>query len=152
MALLDRWERLGLGEILSYFPLVLFTIFCTLCLQLWCPWKESGHFTIQLMLRIGSKYGVLCWGRSCFLKSTHMHRVGLGLLWYISLIRRPHCFFLSVHVPGNSPRHSLPPSPPSSYEQDIVELRDTNARLQEQIDNLKVRFALIFLRCVCPLW
>lgn len=44
---------------------------------------------------------------------------------------------ISIHVPGNSPRHSLPPSPPSSYEQDIVELRDTNARLQEQIDNLK---------------
>lgn len=44
---------------------------------------------------------------------------------------------ISVPAPGNSPRHSLPPSPPTSYEQDIVDLRDTNARLQEQIDNLK---------------
>ncbi|XP_068735076.1 transmembrane and coiled-coil domain protein 3-like isoform X1 [Montipora capricornis] len=44
---------------------------------------------------------------------------------------------INVAVAGNSPRVSLPPSPPSSYEQDILELRDTNARLQEQIENLK---------------
>ena len=48
-------------------------------------------------------------------------------------------FLHSVPAPGNSPRHSLPPSPPMSYEQDITELRATNTRLQEQIDNLKVR-------------
>ena len=39
----------------------------------------------------------------------------------------------------------LPPSPPSSYEQDILELRDTNARLQEQIENLKVSEQLLSL-------
>ncbi|XP_078384307.1 transmembrane and coiled-coil domain protein 3-like isoform X2 [Oculina patagonica] len=39
--------------------------------------------------------------------------------------------------PGNSPRHSLPPSPPTSYEQDIIELRETNASLQEVIENLR---------------
>lgn len=44
---------------------------------------------------------------------------------------------IGVTLPGNSPRHSLPPSPPTSYEQDIIELRETNARLQEHIDNLK---------------
>ncbi|XP_020615947.1 transmembrane and coiled-coil domains protein 1-like isoform X2 [Orbicella faveolata] len=44
---------------------------------------------------------------------------------------------IGVTLPGNSPRHSLPPSPPTSYDHDIIELRETNARLQELIDNLK---------------
>jgi len=43
----------------------------------------------------------------------------------------------SVTLSGNSPRHSLPPSPPTSYEQDIIELRETNSRLQDLIDNLR---------------
>ncbi|KAM7428800.1 transmembrane and coiled-coil [Porites harrisoni] len=50
---------------------------------------------------------------------------------------------ISVPAPGNSPRHSLPPSPPMSYEQDITELRATNTRLQEQIDNLKRQLDIV---------
>lgn len=52
--------------------------------------------------------------------------------------------YVVVRVPthSNSPRHSLPPSPPTSYDQDIGELRKVNARLHEQIDNLTVSFLL----------
>lgn len=44
---------------------------------------------------------------------------------------------IGVPTHSNSPRHSLPPSPPTSYDQDIGELREVNARLHEQIDSLK---------------
>ncbi|RMX47147.1 hypothetical protein pdam_00016204 [Pocillopora damicornis] len=43
---------------------------------------------------------------------------------------------IGVPTHSNSPRHSLPPSPPTSYDQDIGELRKVNAKLHEQIDNL----------------
>ncbi|PFX16322.1 Transmembrane and coiled-coil domains protein 1 [Stylophora pistillata] len=46
-------------------------------------------------------------------------------------------------VRGNSPRHSLPPSPPTSYEQDISELRETNTRLKKQIDNLTLQLDIV---------
>ncbi|CAH3144026.1 unnamed protein product [Pocillopora meandrina] len=44
---------------------------------------------------------------------------------------------IGVPTHSNSPRHSLPPSPPTSYDQDIGELREVNARLHEQIEGLK---------------
>nr|XP_058966422.1 transmembrane and coiled-coil domains protein 1-like isoform X2 [Pocillopora verrucosa] len=44
---------------------------------------------------------------------------------------------IGVPTHSNSPRHSLPPSPPTSYDQDIGELREVNARLHEQIESLK---------------
>lgn len=50
---------------------------------------------------------------------------------------------MSAVAGGSSPRVSQPPSPPSSYDQDIIELRGTNARLQEEIDNLKNQLDLV---------
>lgn len=46
-------------------------------------------------------------------------------------------------VRGNSPRHSLPPSPPTSYEQDISELRETNTKLKKQIDSLTLQLDFV---------
>ena len=85
-------------------------------------------------------------GRSHFLvvhTKTPVIRV-TGLLFIAILLIICDLLFSAV-AGGSSPRVSQPPSPPSSYDQDIMDLRGTNARLQEEIDNLKVSEDFILL-------